>query len=117
MDIQDLIQTISEITGQNFILDESVKGKKITVIAPGGFKKENAMKLFETILSLNGFSVVKKDGTNIIVPKRDIKITSIPTEVGTQMGESSDSFITRLVQLKNVQASEVANILKPAYFP
>lgn len=113
MDIQDLIQTISEITGQNFILDESVKGKKITVIAPGGFKKENAMKLFETILSLNGFSVVKKDGTNIIVPKRDIKITSIPTEVGTQMGESSDSFITRLVQLKNVQASEVANILKP----
>ncbi len=113
MDVQDLIQTISEITGQNFILDESVKGKKITVIAPGGFKKENAMRLFETILSLNGFSVVKKDGTNIIVPKRDVKITSIPTEVGTQQGESSDSFITRLIQLKNIQASEVANILKP----
>jgi general secretion pathway protein D len=113
MDIQDLVQTISEITGQNFILDESVKGKKITVIAPGGFKKENAMKLFETILTLNGFAVVKKDGTNIIVPKRDIKITSIPTEVGNQPGEPSDNFITRLVQLKNVQASEVANILKP----
>ena len=113
MDVQDLIQTISEITGQNFILDESVKGKKITVIAPGGFKKENAMRLFETILSLNGFSVVKKNGINIVVPKRDIKITSIPTEVGSELGESSDSFITRLVQLKNVQASEVANILKP----
>ena len=113
MDIQDLIQTISEITGQNFILDESVKGKKITVIAPGGFKKENAMKLFETILSLNGFAVVKKDGTNIIVPKRDIKITSIPTEIGKQLGVSSDSFVTRLVKLKNVQAQEVANILKP----
>lgn len=113
MDVQDLIQTISEITGQNFILDESVKGKKVTVIAPGGFKKENAMRLFETILSLNGFSVVKKDGTNIIVPKRDIKITSIPTEFGTELGESSDSFITRLIQLKNIQASEAANILKP----
>lgn len=113
MDVQDLIQTISEITGENFILDESVKGKKITVVAPGGFKKENAMRLFETILSLNGFSVVKKDGTNIIVPKRDIKITSIPTEVGTELGESSDSFITRLIQLKNIQANEVANILKP----
>ena len=113
MDVQDLIQTISEITGQNFILDESVKGKKVTVIAPGGFKKENAMRLFETILSLNGFSVVKKEGTNIIVPKRDIKITSIPTEIGTELGESSDSFITRLIQLKNIQASEAANILKP----
>ena len=97
MDIQDLIQTISEITGQNFILDETVKGKKITVIAPGGFKRENAMRLFETILSLNGFSVVKKAGVSIIVPKRDIKITSIPTEIGTSYGVSSDSFTTRLV--------------------
>ena len=113
MDIQDLIQTISEITGQNFVLDETVKGKKITVIAPGGFKRENAMRLFETILSLNGFSVVKKDGINIIVPKRDIKITSIPTEVGTSYGVSSDSFTTRLVQLKNTKADEVAAILKP----
>jgi len=113
MDVQDLIQTISEITGENFILDESVKGKKITVVAPGGFKSENAMRLFETILSLNGFSVVKKNGTNIVVPKRDIKFQDIPTEFGTGYAESSDRFITRLVELENVQASEVANILKP----
>ena len=113
MDVQDLIQTISEITSENFILDESVKGKKITVIAPGGFKRENAMRLFETILSLNGFSIVKKDGTNIIVPKRDIKIKSIPTEIGSEYGESSDSFITRLIQLDNIKANDAANILKP----
>lgn len=113
MDIQDLIQTISEITSENFILDESVKGKKITVIAPGGFKRENAMKLFETILSLNGFSIVKKGDTNIIVPKRDIKIKSIPTEVGNNYGEPSDSFVTRLIQLNNIKASDAANILKP----
>ncbi len=113
MDVQDLIQTISEITGESFILDESVKGKKITVVAPGGFKSENALRLFETILSLNGFSVVKKDGVNVIVPKRDIKFQDIPTEVGREYSESSDRFITRLVELQNVQANEVANILKP----
>jgi len=113
MDVQDLIQAISEITGQSFILDESVKGKKITVVAPGGFKKENAMRLFETILSLNGFSVVKKDGANIIVPKRDIKFQDIPTEIGTDYAQSSDRFITRLIELQNIQANDVANILKP----
>jgi len=113
MDVQDLIQTISEITGESFILDESVKGKKITVVAPSGFKSENAMKLFETILSLNGFSVVKKDGANLIIPKRDIKFQDIPTEVGRKYADPSDGFITRLVELQNVQASEVANILKP----
>lgn len=113
MDIQDLIQTISEITGQSFILEESVKGKKITVVAPGGFKSENAMRLFETILSLNGFSVVKKNGVNIIVPKRDIKFQDIPTEIGTDYSDPSDRFITRLVELQNVQANDVANILRP----
>ena len=113
MDIQDLIQTISEITGESFILEESVKGKKITVVAPGGFKSENAMRLFETILSLNGFSVVKKNGVNIIVPKRDIKFQDIPTEIGTDYSDPSDRFITRLVELQNVQANDVANILRP----
>ncbi len=113
MDVQDLIQTISEITGENFVLDESVKGKKVTVIAPGGFKKENAMRLFETILDLNGFSIVEKNGTNLIVPKREIKNQSIPTEVGTKMGDSSDRYITRLVPLQNIRANDAANLLKP----
>lgn len=113
MDVQDLIQAISEITGENFILDESVKGKKITVVAPGGFKSENAMRLFETILSLNGFSVVKKNGTNLIVPKRDIKFQDIPTEIGTDYSDPSDRFITRLVELQNIQANDVATIMRP----
>ncbi len=114
MDIRDLIQTMSEITGETFILDDSVKGKRVTIITPeGGFKKQNALKLFETILDLNGFSIVKKDGINEVVQKRDIKTESIPTEVGVSAGKSSESFITRLVPLQNIQASDVANILKP----
>lgn len=114
MDIRDLIQTMSEITGETFILDDSVKGKRVTIITPqGGFKKQNSLKLFETILDLNGFSIVKKDGINEVVQKRDIKTESIPTEVGVSAGESSESFITRLVPLQNIQATDVVNILKP----
>src|SRR3989304_6138937 len=80
MDIRDLIQTVSEITGETFLLEESVKGKKVTVVAPkGGFKKQNAFRLFEAILDLNGFALVKKDGVSKIIPKRDIKIESLPT--------------------------------------
>jgi general secretion pathway protein D len=114
MDIRDMIQIISEITGEAFILDESVKSKKITIIAPrGGFKKRNALRLFEAILDLNGFAIVKKDGINKIIPKRDIKSESLPTEIGTQYESPSDRFITRLVPLKNINATEVANTLKP----
>ncbi|MGH7807630.1 MAG: type II secretion system secretin GspD [Thermodesulfobacteriota bacterium] len=114
MDIKDLVQTVSEITGETFLLDESVKARKVTVISPrGGFNKRNAIRLFEAILDLNGFSIVKKDGINKIVPKRDIKTENLPTEIGTQYGPPSDRFITRLVPLKNINAGEVANILRP----
>ncbi|MCI0455134.1 MAG: LysM peptidoglycan-binding domain-containing protein, partial [Candidatus Dadabacteria bacterium] len=114
MDIRDLIQTVSEITGETFLLEESVKGRKVTVVAPkGGFKKQNALRLFEAILDLNGFAIVKKDGVSKIIPKRDIKIENLPTGTGTEYGSPSDMYVTRLIPLKNINAQEVANILKP----
>src|SRR3972149_2607426 len=94
--------------------EESVKGKKVTVVAPkGGFKKQNALRLFEAILDLNGFAIVKKDGVSKIIPKRDIKIESLPTGSGIEYGSPSDMYVTRLVPLKNINAQEVANTLRP----
>jgi general secretion pathway protein D len=114
MDIKDLIQTVSEITGETFLLDESVKGKRVTVVAPkGGFKKQNALRLFEAILDLNGFAIVRKDGVGKIIPKRDIKIESLPTGTGIEYGAPSDVYVTRLIPLKNINAQEVVNTLKP----
>lgn len=114
MELKDLIQTMSEISSEAFILDDSVKGKKVTIIAPqGGFKRQNAIRLFETILDLNGFSIVSKQGVNKIVQKKDIKTQSIPTDVSNKIGISSDRYITKIINLKNVKAEELANTLKP----
>ncbi|MGQ0794025.1 MAG: type II secretion system secretin GspD [Deltaproteobacteria bacterium] len=114
MDIRDMIQTISEITGETFILDESVRGKQITIITPrGGFKERNAIRLFEAILDLNGFTIIKKDSVNKVIPKRDIKGETLPIEVGKGYGASSDRFVTRLVPLKNLNAADITNTLKP----
>ncbi|MER3445751.1 MAG: hypothetical protein C4291_02440, partial [Candidatus Dadabacteria bacterium] len=114
MDIRDLIQTMSEITGQTFILDESVKGKRVTIVTPReGFKKQNALRLFEAILDLNGFAIVKENGISKIIPKRDVKTESLPTGIGLEYGSPSDKFVTRLVPLKNINAAEIANALKP----
>jgi len=113
MELKDLIQTMSEISSEAFILDDSVKGKKVTIIAPqGGFKRKNAIRLFETILDLNGFSIVSKQGVNKIVQKKDIKTQSIPTDFSTTLGISSDRYITKIISLKNVKADELSKALK-----
>jgi len=114
MSIGDLVQLISELTGDTYVLDESVKGKRVTIIAPsGGFKRANAVKLFEAILDLNDFTIVKVDGINKIVQKREVKTESTPTEVGLQTPEPSDRYVTRIVRLKNLSAVDVANTLRP----
>lgn len=113
MTIKDLIKVMSEFSGETFILDKSVKKKKVTIISPeGGFKRENAEKLFEIILDLNGFAVVNKDGVNKIIKKKDIKRESIPTEVGPAPEISSDRFITKIVQLQNINVNDVSKVLK-----
>ncbi len=113
MAIQDLIKVMSELSGETFILDKSIKGKKMTIISPqGGFKRETAGKLFEIILDLNGFAIVDKDGLNKIIKKKNIKQESIPTEVGPAPEASSDRFITKIIQLQNINVGEVSKILK-----
>ncbi len=112
--LKDLVETVSELTGEVFILDEGVKAKRVVIVTPkGGFKRQNARRLFEAILDLNGFTMVKGDGLNKIILKRDVKTYDIPTDVGTRYGPESDIFITKLIQLKYVDALDVVNVLKP----
>ncbi len=113
MELKDLIQTISEITLETFVLDDAVKGKKITIITPrGGFKKKNALRLFEILLDINGFSIVKSNGVNKIVQKKDIKSQNLPTQIGKRIRESSDRYVTRLITLKNVRVNDVSSVIK-----
>ncbi len=114
MGLKDLIRTISEITSQTFVLDDSIRDKKITIISPkGGFKKRNALRIFETILDLNGFALVSKDGINKVVRKADIKEEAIPTNFGSLKGINPERFITQIIDLENVRADDVASVIQP----
>ncbi len=113
MELKDLIQTMSEITSDTFVLDDAVKGQKVTIITPtGGFKKQNALRLFETLLDINGFTIVKNNGVNKVVQKKDIKSENLPTQFGVVSSESSDRFVTRLIPLDNVRAEDISNAIR-----
>ena len=80
MDILELIKAVSEINGEVYIIDESVKPQKVTIITPeGGMKKEDVLRFFETILSMNGLSVIKSNGINKVINSSRIKEENTPT--------------------------------------
>ena len=81
MDIIDLIRAVSEINSEAYVIDSSVKPKKVSIIIPeGGMRKEDVLILFDTILRLNGLAVVNSDGINKVVNASDISGHGTPVE-------------------------------------
>lgn len=118
MDFQDvdltvLVKFISELTGRNFILDEKVKGKKVTVISPTKISKEEAYRVFESILELKGLSTVPSGRVIKIVPSKEAIEKSLQTVVGREKTAVSDTMVTRLIPLQYVSAEEMVKVLKP----
>jgi general secretion pathway protein D len=118
MDFQDvdltvLIKFISELTGKNFILDEKIKGKKVTVISPTKISKDEAYKVFESILDIKGLATVPAGTVIKIVPTKDAMAKSLRTVVGKERAPDSDMLITRLVSLEYVDPAQMVKILKP----
>ena len=118
MDFQDvdltvLIKFISELTGKNFILDEKVTGKKVTVISPSKVSKQEAYRVFESILEIKGLSTVPAGKVIKIVPSKEATSKSLKTVLDKERAPTSDTLITRLVSLQYVDTAEMVKILKP----
>lgn len=109
-DIADVIKAISELTGKNFIVDPSVRGK-ITIIAPSQITVAEAYKAFLSALAINGMTVVPGDGFLKIKTARNAQRDSIETYSGAYY-PTSDIMITRIVKLKYISADEVNKSLR-----
>ena len=113
MTLKEMVKTISEITSEVYLLSDKIRDKNVTIITPqGGFEKENAFRIFEILLDMNGYSVVSADGVNKVVPKKGIKSESIPLRQDFDPGESSQKYVMKLIKLKSVKAKGVSNVLR-----
>lgn len=113
MTLNEMVRTISEITSEVYLLSDKIRDKNLTIITPeGGFERENAFRVFEILLDMNGYSVVSADGVNKVVPKKGIKSESIPLRLDFDPGESSQKYVMKLIKLKSVKAKGLSNVLR-----
>ncbi len=105
-DIRLLIETVSDITKKNFIIDPQIQAK-VTVISGRPVHKDEIYDIFLTVLNVHGLAAIN-DGNSIkIIPESDI---------GGVIGElnqaNGSDFVTRIVPLKYVPAQELLTMLK-----
>ncbi len=114
-DIESLVQTISGITGKNFIIDPRVKGK-VTVIAGEPMDANEVYEVFLSVLRVHGFAAVPTGDVVKIVPEANAKQDSIPME-GEQEPPGRDQVVTVVVPLENVNAAQLVPVLRPLVPP
>lgn len=117
VDITDIIKAISELTGKNFIIDSTVRGK-ITIIAPSKITVAEAYKAFLSSLAINGFTIVPSGGFLKIRNARSAQRDGIDIYSGAYY-PNSDQMITKVVHLKHISAEtlkqQLGRLLNSSY--
>ncbi len=111
VDLPAITKFISDITKKNFIFDDRLKGK-ITIIAPSKLSVDEAFNLFTSVLELKGFTVVPS-GVDAykIIPSSEAKQRGI--EIATDRQPVNESYIARLIPLKNISSDDALKFLQP----
>lgn len=111
MDINLLIETISEVTKRTFIVDPRVKAN-VTVVSPVPMNGEEVYQVFLSILSTYGFTAIETGKTVKIVPDTFAKSDNTPV-LNNNNQLTGSQIITQVVKVKNVSAAQLVPLLRP----
>lgn len=109
VDLVNFLSAMSATLGMAFVWDEKdIKGK-ITLVSPRKFKREDAFRIFETVLALHGYTTVSKKDSPVIqvVPLKGAPRIPSPTRTGTDEGIGGNVLVTQIIPLKFADANLV----------
>lgn len=113
VDIHNLIETVSQRTGKNFIVDPRVNAK-VTVVSSESMDAEELYDLFLSILDVHGFAAVPAGGFIKIVPAAIGVQSAVPVlrERGVARGIASDELVTEIIPVKHVPVQQLVDALR-----
>ena len=109
-DLVAVINSVSQITGKNFIIDPRVKGK-VTVVSSKPLNEAEVYNVFLSILQVHGFATVPTENAIKIIPDATAKQSSTPFTAAS--GNPEDQLITRVLTINHINAAQLVPILRP----
>ena len=116
VEIREFINTISKMIGKTIITDSKVRGK-VDIQSPVGLTKDELYEVFLVQLGLSGFSVVDtRSGILKVIPSQGAKLEGTGIQSAAD-ALNSEQIVTRIVEVKNVNANQLAATLRPLIDP
>ncbi len=106
-DIRTLIQWIADQTGKNMVVHHDVQGK-VTVLSAKPVTREEAYRVFLSVLQVHGFAAIETPEAVKIVPANIATQGGLPYRNG-----NSGDMVTQVFKATNVAAPDLAQMLRP----
>lgn len=111
VDLQAMVRFISKITGKNFIVDDSVRGK-VSIVTPDKVSVDQAYQIFLSVLNLKGFTVVQAGPAIKIIPTKDARNVPLPLITPGFTTPEGEMFVTEVLKLRYVDSQDLAGLLQ-----
>ncbi|WP_083960442.1 type II secretion system secretin GspD [Methylomonas lenta] len=111
VDIRTLIETVSDATGKNFIVDPRITGN-ISVVTSTPMKASQVYDVFLSILKVHGYAAVANGNVIKIIPNTGVKQDGDNSEL-ISSSQNGDEQLTRIVQVEHIDANMVVQTLMP----
>lgn len=113
VELRQVIRFVAEMVGKNYVVDPTVKGK-VTVITPNPVTVEEAERIFASILSVHGLTIIERDGAFKIIPEKDGRSESDRAIVSSgKLPSAQETVVSRLVRMQHISSGTLVNTLKP----
>lgn len=109
VDIREVAEQISRLTGRTLVLDPNVSGV-VTVVSAEPLSSAGVWELFLSVLRTYGFAAVRSGAVWRIVPQATVVQNG--ASAGGAAG-SSQQVVTRLIRLRNLPGDQAVRALRP----
>ncbi|MCP4611391.1 MAG: type II secretion system secretin GspD [Planctomycetes bacterium] len=114
VDIKIFIKTIGELTGINFLIDDSIRGT-VTLISPTKIRLGEVYEVFESVLQVKGFAAVPAGRIVKIIPRAEASKSNILIRVGgaPELIPQNDTVVTQIIPIRFADIAVLSSSLTP----
>ncbi len=113
LEMAKFIRFMSELLGENILVNPGVAGK-VSVVSPKAVTLKEARQVMLSVLEMNNLSIQDMEGYSKVVPLSSGGTASNMVVKGDQSVDPSDTIMVQLVPLSYVKAGYVVSPLKTA---
>ena len=111
VEIAQVAEQVSRITGRTLVLDPSVKGV-VNVVSAEPLSPAGVWDLFRSVLRVYGFAAVKSGAAWRIIPQAAAVQGGATAAVGRNVARAAD-VVTRVIPLRNLAGDAAVRVFKP----